>query len=101
MQTENNALTEEEILNDTLSSCKTMLNLLNTYATEASNEQIEDVIEDLYHIGIIYKVDGFSGDIKNNPDGIDSLGADWYEISELNLENLTPFAKFVISKYYK
>lgn len=60
-----------------------------------------DVIEDLYHIGIIYKVDGFSGDIKNNPDGIDSLGADWYEISELNLENLTPFAKFVISKYYK
>lgn len=48
MQTENNALTEEEILNDTLSSCKTMLNLLNTYATEASNEQIEDVIEDIY-----------------------------------------------------
>ena len=60
-----------------------------------------DTIEDLYHIGILYKIDDFSGDIKTTPDGIDSLGANWYEINKLDLENLTPFAKFVISKYYK
>ena len=48
MEFENIALSEEEMLNDTLASCKTMLNLLNTYATEASNEEIEDVIEDIY-----------------------------------------------------
>ena len=48
MRFESTALTDEEILNDTLSSCKTLLNLLNTYATEASNEEIEDIIEDIY-----------------------------------------------------
>lgn len=48
MRKENFALTDEEMLNDTLASCKNLLNLLNTYATEASNEEIEDVIEDIY-----------------------------------------------------
>lgn len=48
MKLENYELTEEEMLNDTLSSCKNLLSLLNIYATEASNEEIEDVIEDLY-----------------------------------------------------
>ena len=48
MEIENTALTEEEMLNDTLSSCKSLLSLLNIYATEASNEEIEDVIEDIY-----------------------------------------------------
>ena len=48
MRYENEALTEEEMLNDTIASCKNLLGLLNTYATEASNEEIEDVIEDIY-----------------------------------------------------
>ena len=48
MRYEFEALTEEEIVNDTLASCKGLLGLLNTYATEASNEEIEDVIEDIY-----------------------------------------------------
>lgn len=48
MKFENTALTDEEMLNDTLASCKSMLSLLNIYAAEASNEEIEDVIEDIY-----------------------------------------------------
>jgi len=48
MKFENVALTEEEMLNDTLASCKSLMSLLNIYATEASNEEIEDVIEDIY-----------------------------------------------------
>ena len=44
MKFENVALTEEEMLNDTLASCKSLMSLLNIYATEASNEEIEDVI---------------------------------------------------------
>lgn len=48
MKFENTALTDEEMLNDTLSSCKSLLSLLNIYATEASNEEIEDIIEDIY-----------------------------------------------------
>ena len=48
MRFENTALTEEEMLNDTLASCKSLMSLLNIYATEASNEEIEDVIDDIY-----------------------------------------------------
>ena len=48
MKFENVALTEEEMLNDTLASCKSLMSLLNIYATEASNKEIEDVIEDIY-----------------------------------------------------
>ena len=48
MKFENVAITEEEMLNDTLASCKSLMSLLNIYATEASNEEIEDVIEDIY-----------------------------------------------------
>ena len=40
MKLENYDLTEEEMLNDTLSSCKNLLSLLNIYDTEASNEEI-------------------------------------------------------------
>ena len=42
----------EKIVNGYLNKLNTLevdlLNLLNIYATEASNEEIEDVIEDLY-----------------------------------------------------
>ena len=48
MKFENTALTDEEMLNDTLASCKSLMSLLNIYATEASNEEIEDIIEDIY-----------------------------------------------------
>ena len=64
-------------------------------------QMTEDTIEDLYHIGILYEIKEFANELKKEPDNIDSLGADWYKISELDLEDLTPFAKFVVEKYNK
>lgn len=61
----------------------------------------ENTIEDLYHIGILYLIEDFQNQLKNIPDNIDSLGANWYKISELNDGLLTPFAKYAIEKYYK
>lgn len=61
----------------------------------------ENTIEDLYHIGILYLVDDYQNELKTVPDNIDSLGANWYKINELDSSLLTPFAKYAIEKYYK
>lgn len=56
----------------------------------------ENYYEDLHHIGIIYLVNTSNTNIKTEPDGLDSLGANWYDINTLNEENLTPFAKYAL-----
>ena len=56
----------------------------------------DNFYEDLHHIGIIYMVN-IKNDIRKTPDGIDSNGADWYDINTLNMNNLTPFAKYAIT----
>lgn len=54
--------------------------------------------EDLQHIAIIYDVKINSNDydkIKKEADGHDSLGAKWYNISDLKEEELSPLAKSI------
>lgn len=58
----------------------------------------EDLIEDLHHIGILYTVDIKEDGVKTDPDGIDSEGADWYEIESIPKNNLTPFAIDALEK---
>lgn len=48
-------------------------------------------VEDLQHIGVLYKTNIKEGKIKDTPDGLDSLGASWYLIKDLKKEDLTPF----------
>lgn len=69
--------------------------------TVKTNYQIwseQDYKENLQHIAIIYKVKIKNNDlnkIKVTADGCDSLGANWYDINKLNLEDLSPFARIV------
>ena len=46
--------------------------------------------ENMHHIGIIYEVTSYNGNIKNDPDGEDSLGACWCSITELKQEDISP-----------
>lgn len=55
-------------------------------------QMYEDTIEDLHHIGVLYKVDVFEDEVKSEADGIDSAGCNFYKINELDKEQLTPFA---------
>ena len=58
----------------------------------------ETHLEDLQHIGIVYDVEIQEKDlkkIKQDADGHDSLGAKWYNIDELNIEDLSPIAKCI------
>ena len=57
----------------------------------------DDFYEDLHHIGIIYLVNKYNGNVKTTSDGLDSLGAKWYKISDLDLDKLSPFAKYAVN----
>lgn len=61
-------------------------------------QMTEDTLEDLHHIGIIYKVEIREENVKEEPDGIDSEGCNWYAIKALNKEELSPFAKYVVER---
>jgi len=50
----------------------------------------DNVEQSMHHIGIIYEVNIIDGDIKEEEDGLDSLGAVWYNISELSKDILSP-----------
>ena len=54
--------------------------------------------EDLQHIAIIYDVKIKKSDykkIKKDADGLDSLGANWYKIDDLQIHALSPLAKII------
>ena len=56
----------------------------------------DNYYEDLHHLGIIYLVRAINDNIKTEPDGIDSNGANWYDINDININELTPFAKYAV-----
>lgn len=54
--------------------------------------QDDDYIEDLHHIGILYKVEVVEELLKEEADGLDSGGCEYYEIQKLRKSEITPFA---------
>ncbi len=56
-----------------------------------------NLIENLHHIGILFVVKA-KGNLKKDPDGIDSNGADWYDIKTLKKRELTPFTIYALEK---
>lgn len=57
-----------------------------------------DLYEDLHHIGILYKVKVNNLELKSDSDGLDSDGANWYNINNLSKEDLSPFTIYSIEK---
>lgn len=54
-------------------------------------EMKEDLVVDLHHIGILYKVEVEEENVKEEADGIDSNGCNFYKIVDLSKKDLTPF----------
>ena len=71
--------------------------LFDVTSTNIKWQMTEDTVEDLHHIGILFIVKG-KGNLKKEPDGIDSLGSSWYEISKLSRDELTPFVMYGLDK---
>ena len=71
--------------------------LLDATSTNITWQMEENLIEDLHHFGIIYQVEAV-GNLKKEADGLDSEGAEWYEISKLHKSLLTPFTIYALEK---
>lgn len=71
----------------------TALALLDVYHYRLTYTLPSGEQEEMQHIGILYRVDLDQGErLREGPDGIDSLGARWLELSELAGQPLSPFA---------
>ena len=66
-----------------------------TNRTEYRNSQGE--IEDFYHLGAIYLVTKYCGQVVGDADGHDSLGAHWVKREDILPERLTPFAQAILA----
>lgn len=76
----------------------TKTELFDVTATNVVWETPLNYIEDLHHIGILYKVEIKEDEVKTDPDGLDSEGCNWYPVKELKEEELSPFAKYAVKR---
>ena len=62
----------------------------------------EDILVNVHHVGIFYKIKEYEGDIKKEIEvdevNDDSLGADFYEISKLSKDSLSSTAIMELEK---
>ena len=68
----------------------------NEYECEYLNDRNEK--REFYHTGSYYVVSLLSNEIKQGPDGEDSLGAKFFDIKNINEIQITPIAKPMILK---
>ena len=71
--------------------------LFDVTSTNITWQMSDKKMEDLHHIGVLYIVKA-DGNLKNIPDGIDSLGAKKIDIATLKKDELTPFAIHSLEK---
>jgi len=71
--------------------------LLDVFTNNIVWNETDEITEDLHHFGIIYEVK-VEGNLKKEPDGIDSLGANFYDINTLNSNEVTTFVKISLEK---
>lgn len=83
-----------EEINGTLIDAK----LLDTTSVNIKWEMEPDLYEDLHHIGILYLVNIEEKELKDDSDGLDSEGANWYLISDLEENMVSPLTWYSLKK---
>ena len=58
----------------------------------------DKLIQDLHHIGILYRVEIESDELKTDADGLDSLGGEWKDIDKVKEEAVSPFTWMALKK---
>lgn len=75
-------------------------NLMNIFSHTVIYKTLDGKEKEMYHLGIIYKVTlDLSKNLKTGADGQDSSGASWIKLSEVNNNDLSPFAHQSIFTY--
>ena len=73
-------------------------NLLDATSVNFKWQVNTDLIQDLHHIGILYEVKIAEDKLKEDADGLDSEGADWYIIDTLNKSDVSPLTWYSLEK---
>ena len=79
---------KRELLEET-ESIITKANLL-TATSAVVNWTHHEEMESMHHIGIIYDAEIENDEVKKDADGLDSLGAVWYDINKLTKDDISP-----------
>ena len=58
----------------------------------------DELIQDLHHIGILYRVEIENDKLKVSADGLDSLGGEWKDIDKVKEEDVSPFTWMALKK---
>ncbi len=58
----------------------------------------DKLIQDLHHIGILYRVEIENDELKVSADGLDSLGGEWKDIDKVKEEDVSPFTWMALKK---
>jgi len=72
--------------------------LLDATSVNIKWEMEPDLYEDLHHIGILFEVQIAEDVLKDDADGLDSEGADWYLISDLKEDMVSPLTWYSLKK---
>jgi len=72
--------------------------LLDATSVNIKWEMEPDLYEDLHHIGILYVAEIAEDKLKAEADGLDSEGANWYLISDLEEGMLSPLTWYSLIK---
>lgn len=59
----------------------------------------DGIPEHMHHIGFFYLINVDNNSLKQDSDGLDSLGASWYSLKELKKEDVSPLTFIEINKY--
>jgi len=70
--------------------------ILDVLSTRCSYLDHTGEEEDLHHLGVVYSVVQYIGQVVQTGDGQDSLGAHWVAASDLASGRLSPFAEKVL-----
>lgn len=52
----------------------------------------------MYHIGLVYRVTEWSGELISDMEEEDSLGAEWFTLNDLAEDQLSPFARRIVQE---
>ena len=58
----------------------------------------DKLIQDLHHIGILYRVEIDNDELKTSTDGLDSLGGKWKDTDKIKEEDVSPFTWMALKK---
>ena len=63
------------------------------------NWESDGLLKAFHHIGLYYRVELTGDNIKTDADGLDSNGALWLDVDDIDLSKITPISRAIIKSF--